>query len=217
MGSEPGVGVPASASFAQALDTLKREGSNILLVGDVEPGPRESACHRLLGDSSTDSRFRLFVTTDPSRVEATDDVESAYLVQRPADSNRARQEYPTTNVTETTMLGVLGTEFVETVDEFEAESGTVEPSELRVCVDSVSTLLQTNDSENVFRLLHVMTTRIRQISGMGHYHLPAGRDEEAVRLLEPLFDAVVEIRAGDQAEHRWHLRDTETTTDWITL
>ena len=217
MGSEPGVGVPASASFAQALDTLKREGSNILIVGDAESGPRDAACHRLLGDSSTDDRFRLFVTTDPSCVEPGEGVESQYLVQRPADSNRARQEYPTSNVTETTMLGVLGTEFVETVDEFEAENDDVEPSQLRVCVDSVSTLLQTNDSENVFRLLHVMTTRVRQINGMGHYHLPIDRDDEAVRLLEPLFDAVVEVRSGDQAEHRWHLRDAETTTDWIPL
>ena len=217
MGSEPGVGVPASASFVQALDTLKREGSNILVVGDVGVAPREAACHRLIGDSSVDSRFRLFVTTDPARVKASDEVESKYLVQRPADSNRARQEYPTSNVTETTMLGVLGTEFVETIDEFEAESGDVDPSELRVCVDSVSTLLQSNDSENVFRLLHVMTTRIRQINGMGHYHLPIDRDNEAVRLLEPLFDAVVELRGGDRAEHRWHLRDTETATDWIPL
>lgn len=218
MRSETGVGVPESASFAQALGTLKRRGSNILVVGEAGCGPHTTACGRLLGVGSADTRYRLIVTTDPEAVDRTADrAEVRYIVRTDPDEDRAERSYPTDAVTETAMLGVLGTTFVETVDGFE-DDGDLAPSALRVCVDSVSELVETHDAENVFRLLHVMTARIRQCRGMGHYHLPIDRDEEAVRLFEPLFDAVVELRPGaDEPEHRWHLRDREGATDWIPL
>jgi hypothetical protein len=43
-----------------------------------------------------------------------------------------------------------------------------------------------------------------------------------VRLLEPLFDAVVEVRRtedGDEErlEQRWHLRDRDAESGWIEI
>ncbi|WP_290818884.1 hypothetical protein [Halovivax sp.] len=221
MRSEPGVGVPESASFAQALGTLKRRGSNILVVGAAGCGSHGSACNRLLGDGSNEARFRLVVATDPGRVashaERGEDGETRFIVQRDGDAARSDRTYPTGSVIETEMLGVTGAKFVGTLDEFDEESDLA-PSELRVCVDSVSDLVQSHDAENVFRLLHVMTTRIRRSRGMGHFHFPIDREEEAARLFEPLFDAVVELRSGSEGpEHRWHLRDRDADTDWISL
>lgn len=226
MGTEPGVGGSESANFAQALSTLKRQGSNILLVGETGPSAHEPACGRLLGDGSGENRYRIFVSTDPSARElspATDasiageNTASHYLFHTDSEDD-VPHDLTEDEVTVTPMLGVLGTEFVELVNEFEADTGSLNPSQLRVCVDSVADLLADHQSENVFRLLHVMTTRTIRASGMGHFHLPVESDSEAVQLFKPLFDAVVELRCGaDGPEHRWTLRDKSTVTDWIPL
>jgi hypothetical protein len=51
----------ATARFRHRLADLKRNGCNILLVGT---DALDSACQRLLGESSAGPRYRLFVTTD---------------------------------------------------------------------------------------------------------------------------------------------------------
>lgn len=218
MGSELGVGVPESTSFAQALGTLKREGSNVLLVGEGTKSSHRQVCDRFLGSMGS-TQQRIVVTTGGDRVgcrECGAD-RTHYIVL----TNDTAQSTPVSNaagtVTEHTVLGMVGREFVERVDDLESQVELV-PSALRVCVDSIADLLERYDSELVFRLLHVLTTRTRRSRGMGHYHLPIDRDAEAVRLFEPLFDAVVSLRsAPDGPEHRWHLRDRETPTDWIPL
>ena len=42
-----------------------------------------------------------------------------------------------------------------------------------------------------------------------------GDDDETVQLVAPLFDAVIEVRGGNN--QRWHLREPEITTDWLRL
>lgn len=225
MGTEPEVGVSKRTTFTQELSKLKREGSNILLVGESGSVAHESACQRHLGDATRANRYRLFVTTADNRCCELDHVatdrsapRTRYIVQRSGEVHTERDVFPPESVTQTTMLGVLGTTVVETIDEFEDEAGGLDPSELRVCVDSLDSLLDDHQSETVFRLVHVLTTRIRQSNGMGHFHLPVDRDHDAAHLFEPLFDAIVEVRTGDRGpEHRWHLRDQGTSSDWVSL
>ncbi|WP_254862933.1 DUF7504 family protein [Halovivax gelatinilyticus] len=217
MGSEPGGATPERASFVQSLEALKRQGSNVLVVGTTAVKPHDAVCGRLMGTGSVDSRSRIVVTTDWSRVVSADccgPEATQFLVL--GDGDRAEEEIPD-NATEVSLLGVLGTTFVELINDIEADMD-LDPSQLRVCVDSVSDLVEMYDTENVFRLLHAMTTRIRQSRGMGHYHLPIDRAEEAVSLYEPLFDAVITLRTnGERIEHRWDLRDGTAQTDWIDL
>ncbi|WP_247728744.1 DUF7504 family protein [Halovivax limisalsi] len=218
MGSEIGGGASEQISFAQSLDELKRQGSNVLVVGGENRAPQDAVCDRLLGDGGGSTRYRIVVTTDPNRIESHGEcggMETRYLLIRTDDT--AGTPADDDQVTEVSLLGTLGTEFVETVDACEADTD-LDPSELRVCVDSVADLIDAFDAENVFRLLHAMTTRIRQSRGMGHYHLPIDRTDEAVRLYEPLFDAVITVRSdGDDLTHRWNLRDDDAETDWIPI
>lgn len=250
MGTELGGSVPESATFTHALDTLKQEGSNILLVGSGATTAHKAACERLLGESD-EPRYRLFVVTEQSQnSHGVDQVCShghdhesergtTRVIVRSADGHdhsdgdedgHARElgkgndhasEYGpavTESVVGTELLSVLGTEVIDTVSAFDEDAGGLEPSELRVCVDSLAPLLVDHRSENVFRLLHVMTSWVRQVNGMGHFHLPVATDHDAVNLLEPLFDAIVEVRTQDaSSEQRWHLRDQRTTSDWISL
>ncbi|WP_276254092.1 DUF7504 family protein [Halomontanus rarus] len=232
MGIELGGGVPKSATFAQALGTLKQKGSNILLVGSGASEAHGATCRRLLGDTNDHerSRYRLFVVTERPCCSHESEEERAHgddadensttrVITRSADDRKRTEAHSSAeSVVGTELLSPLGSEIIETVNEFDEAANGLEPSELRVCVDSLVPLLTEHNSENVFRLLHVLTLRIRQANGMGHFHLPIDADHDAVNLLEPLFDAVVEVRSHDGVpEQRWHLRDQRTTSDWIRL
>lgn len=217
MEDERGGAVPDRATFARTLGTLKQEGSNILLVGAETTGAHRTACRRLLGGTEQESRYRLFVTGEGDGCgyndsATTDRVQTVDYSRKgdDADSDAETDEEPS--------LGALGIEIVEAIDEFADAADGFGPSELRVCVDSLVPLLQEYDSEAVFRLLHVTTSRVDQARGMGHYHLPLNPDHDAVNLLEPMFDAVVTVRSRQGTdEHQWYLREADTTTDWLEL
>ncbi|RZH67469.1 DUF7504 family protein [Natrinema altunense] len=219
MEDERGDAVPDCATFARTLGTLKREGSNILLVGTAT-GPHETVCQQLLGAAREDARYRLFVTdaddhvaheggADPGieRVRTIDYSESGLESRSESDGESGQPS-----------LGTLGIEIVETIGEFDDSADGLAPSALRVCVDSLVPLLQEHDAETVFRLLQLTTSRVDQACGMGHYHLPLGPDHDAVNLLEPMFDAVVTVRSRNGTdEQQWYLREADTTTDWLEL
>ncbi|RQG90313.1 hypothetical protein EA462_10070 [Natrarchaeobius halalkaliphilus] len=197
------------SGFAQTLDSLKRQGCNLLLVGSRTSKGHELVCRRLSALSSQEPRYRLLVTADSTthRHGLTRPTETTTIEYATAESNP-----------DGTALGNLGLEVIDAIDEFEAAADGLEPSELRVCVDSLVSLLQECETEAVFRLLHVVMSRTERARGMGHYHLPVSRDHDAVSLFEPMFDAVVELRTDDGVhEQRWHLRDREAPTDWIRL
>ena len=241
MGTESGGNALEHATFAHALDSLKQDGSNILLVGDSSSVAHRSGCERLLGEEGDQSRYRLFVVTEESccsrgwaatHEDETDRYQYHEQGSKPDDADPTTKvirriaddtdETTTPSVDEsvvgTEMLNILGTEVIDTINEFDDAANGLGPSELRLCVDSLVPLLTDHSSENVFRLLHVLTLRVKQSSGMGHYHLPIDADHDAVNLLEPLFDAVVEVRNDDGViEQRWTLRDQRTTSEWLPL
>jgi len=225
MRTEHGGGVPDSATFAQALAELKREGSNLLLVGEATADAHAAASRRLLGDPG-ESRRRLFVFTRGADVcaglpEDTDPSSVRVISQRTTDGSAKPTDWPDgldEIVVEADMLSPLAMEVIEAIEEFDEETDGLEPAQLRLCFDSITSLYRQHQSENVFRLLHLVTSRVRQVKGMGHFHLRLDKDSEYVRLLEPMFDAVIEMRVeGDAAQQRWHLRDQEVTSDWVDL
>ncbi|OVE86166.1 DUF7504 family protein [Natronolimnobius baerhuensis] len=209
------------ASFARTLETLKREGSNVLVVGATPAGAHDELCDRLCGtdDESEHSHgYHLYVTAseDRARTAAAEDTEDSSEFAETAEAISAI-EFADAAADDTVSIESLGSDIIDTISDLEAAADGFEPAELRVCVDSLVTLFQDHDAETVFRLLHITTSGVSHVNGMGHYHLALSRDHEAVSLLEPLFDAVVEVRAADgQYEQRWHLRE-QGSTAWIPL
>lgn len=309
------ISTPERAWIVNALDSLKEQGSNILVVGASESEAHPVACNRLLGSSDDETRYRLYVTTqkaksqkanqrsdisdiergtssdthstvgkdddsgsvteagtrtrvidytDPTlyrdesgrggnqkgdsvpqpsafdsedstaasegRSTGTQNAESG--VDGPGTSQRTNAENEQVSVT--TRLGATGVELIRSIDDIEASTPHLEPSAIRVCVDSLVPLIDENESESVFRFLHVTTGRIKQARGMGHFHLPLDVDHDVVNLFEPIFDATIEVRSlGDEHEdehdhededeghhvheHRWYLRDRDRSSDWLSL
>lgn len=225
MRSEHGGGVPESTTFAQALDEFKREGSTLLVVGETTTEAHAAASRRLMSEAE-DPRRRLFVFTTGSDilqdVPSAADADRTKVVSQASGGVTATPDGWPDAIDETAvddqMLSPLAMATIDAIEEFEEDFGEFEPAELRVCFDSVTQLLRDHQSENVFRMLHLVTTRVRQVNGIGHFHLRMERDTDPVRLLEPMFDAVVEMHLDDgTAQQRWHLRDREVTSEWMSL
>jgi hypothetical protein len=239
----------APARFRQRLAELKRNGCNILLVGT---DALDSACQRLLGESSAGPRYRLFVTTDTgpptayarlASVQSGPYSDAAAVVDWKADvrggtATDCNDEGNGSNFDslggsglrdssgpELRQLSVdsgdlrdLGTAVEESVEEFDAAADGLSPAELRLCFDSITPLIAGREGRDVRRFLLGLTETVERFDGMAHYHLPSDYDSETVGELEALFDAVVEVRHADgEMDQRWHLRDSDLTTDWVPL
>ncbi|PSQ18443.1 hypothetical protein BRD00_05120 [Halobacteriales archaeon QS_8_69_26] len=113
-------------------------------------------------------------------------------------------------------LPAIGTTVTEAIDGFEAIAGSegLDPTELRVCMDSLSPLITAHGRPAVFRFLHLLTERIRRVQGLGICHLPARRDAESAAMLSSLFDGVVELRVErDRPQQRWGFDGVRS--EWI--
>lgn len=219
-----------TTALVQELDALKQHGSNLLIVGSRMPAAHNKACQQFLGEPAAQARRRLFVLADPctptfDRFSSEASIPAGHhsLIHYSATNRSAAvatslqsAHVPTRQVDGD--LGSLGLAISETIAEFEIHGGGLSPAELRLCFDSLTPLVSEYEPESVFRFLHLLTHRIRSVDGMGHYHLTAERSNRTVALLEPLFDAVIELcLRGGVLHQRWYLRDSGLTTGWLQL
>jgi hypothetical protein len=222
-----------TALFAQALSALKRRGSNVLVVGEGRDCSQLDACRRLLGDATAGPRHRILVSTAEGididrRLPAEEPRSGSITLVDRTIKTRSAAAGETTNSTssigsvstklvEDEELGSLGEATAEAIAGIEAE-GPLAPAELRVCVDSLTPLLEEYDDRDVSEFLGALGEEIRRVNAMGHVHLPVEYGSEPAETLAPAFDAVVELRvSGEESEQRWHLQDEEITTDWLAL
>lgn len=210
-----------TASVTSALARLKREGSNLLVVGATDGTVHATICDRLLGDSTGDRR-RAFVTTEQGGcvpiTPSSDTVIRYDSRTRSAAAASTPSADPTLPSDRVTSLSGLGSGIVDAIESIDKEVDGLDPAEFRLCIDSLGPLLEEYAERDLFRFLHAVTNEVQAVSGMAHYHLPVDYETDAVRTLAPLFDAVIEIRAGpDGPQQRWHLRRINATTEWLRL
>ncbi|MFC6905079.1 DUF7504 family protein [Halalkalicoccus tibetensis] len=220
-----------TTALVQELDALKGRGSNLLVVGSRMPAAHEAACRQFLGEAAMEARRQLFVLADPctpatERISGGEPGRSAVIRHDAASRSAAAMSGDAAVPNDTAVperriegdLGALGLAVSEAIAEFEVTSGGLSPAELRLCFDSLTPLISEHDSETAFRFLHLLTRRVRTVDGMAHYHLTAERSNRTVALLEPLFDAVIELcLRDDELYQRWYLRDSGLTTGWLQL
>jgi hypothetical protein len=239
-GNEP-TGEDDAASFAHALDSLKRHGSALLVLGNVPDEMYARASAQMLGDQNADPpRRRLLALADGNEQQ---------IRERLADTGSQSPEWTrvvvystasrtaavdgTDEATGTAPGGPLGmlqsrAEVVDgtitdlgvavstVIDEFDRAADGLEAAELRLAFDLLPVLLAEHDIESVFRFTHVLTHHIRDVDGMGHFWLPKSMSSDTARTLAPLFDATIELRLdGGALKQRWHFRDLDMTSDWL--
>lgn len=236
MRGDEGTRTGSDDEFTEALADLKEEGCSLLVVGTVPEEATARVCRRMLGDADAGRRERLLVFTDAAADAATDRLphapgeptppatlidhaataRSAVADQAAAPAGPTMPQALNVRRVESDDLGELGTAISRAIDDL--ARGDPAPGEVRVCLDSLSPLLEGYDESVVFRFLHVLTGRVRQANALAHFHLPVPADAREARLLAPLFDATVEVRMADgRAEQRWELRDGDVETEWLAV
>lgn len=214
--------------FEDALAAMKLRGSVSLVVGNVPPEAYRRVSEQMLGDPSTGvERRRLLVVPDAERESA---------LERLRATGRADPSYARVVTTDGTArsavaddggcsapavdrvdgsLGGVGGAVTDAIARFETVAGGLAPAELRVGVDAFAAL-NGGGTETAFGFLHVLGRQVRDADGMAHVRLARAYDSRVVRTLEPLCDAVVELRLdGYRLEQRWHLREEEIVSDWL--
>jgi hypothetical protein len=79
-----------------------------------------------------------------------------------------------------------GMRLSEYLERWQGENGDV-----RVCLDSLTTLLQYEDTHQVYRFVHLLSTRFEGAGAHGHFHLdPATTDEQTVATLASAVQAL---------------------------
>lgn len=215
-------------AFIEELSQLKRRGASVLVVGSTRLDQRTRTCRRLLGHAAEQSRRRILVSTtgearDVSRLvsETAPDRLNVITHDMPTRSAAVQQSSATPSVdgvstSSVDTLADLGITLSSTIETLETVADGLDPSELRVGVDSLVPLLEEYGRERVFKFVHVTNGRVTDARGMIHYHLPVDRDADIVAVLSPLFDVVLELREQNGvSQERWSLKDGTLSSGWV--
>ncbi|QRV16680.1 hypothetical protein JMJ58_07360 [Haloterrigena salifodinae] len=221
--------------FTAELSQLKRRGASVLVVGAVRTEQRQEVSQRLLGQTTSQPRRRVLVSTtgeshtmshladgDESATTALVNYETQSRGAAAANSDSQSMESvsvqsdnsPTTVAT----LADLGIAVSNAIEEFERDATSLAPGELRIAVDSLVPLLEEYGAERVFKFAHLTNGRTRDSDGMIHYHLPLDRDSDVVSVLTPVFDIVIELRDRNGVfQERWTINDGDHSSGWLSI
>jgi hypothetical protein len=218
-----------NSAFSDALTELEDGGCNFLVVGPVPGGVHHRVSQQLFG-AETAVRHRLLVLLarndaelesrfgfPPSQMPpGTVSVVRHSMFLRSTATDVTRE--PFSRRVDTDRLSDLGRAISEEVLEFVRSTTRRAPGWFRLGFDSLLPLLENYETEPVFRLLRTMTHRIRDVSGMGHFHLSVPMDAYIVDQLRPIFDGLVEIRRREGGyQQRWHLIERDLSSPWHRL
>lgn len=101
-------------------------------------------------------------------------------------------------------LTSVGIKFSRMVEDMWKEGVTADPPgpmppPIRLCLNSVSTLLMYARLEITYKFLHVITNRVKKLEGIGIYTLNSESfDERTVSMIKQLMNMVIEVRAEDR-------------------
>lgn len=219
----------SSQEFASTLADLKQTGAAVLLVGDVPQSVSDPLRKRLFGAPGSPPRQRIHVSTSTEHVppfpidqQRIDPARWALITYATERRNVAQPVSPPSGpmtdfpiAQECTVLSELGITISDSIADMEATCDGFAPAQLRVGFDSISPILE-NEESTAFRFLHLLIERITAVDGMIHCPLHYSLDSRLVRLYEPLFDAIIELRVNDgEAQQRWHFTSRDVHSAWL--
>lgn len=190
---------------AEALLEDVADETHVLLVGPTGSAMARTLCERLLGPVSPLNRHRqLVVTVDTPpdeqrellRAIRSDDVESqvlvdaqSYAVSETADYEDHVEVLNVSSARDLRRIGILTTKVLTEWRGTDASS--------TVCLHSLSALLAAVDeTERVFRFVHILQERVRAADARSHFYLdPSRHDEQTIRTFFSLFETILEFDA----------------------
>ncbi|WP_227380682.1 DUF7504 family protein [Haladaptatus halobius] len=213
------------------LAQLKRDGGNVLVVGDV-PDDVFTTARSFLGGESKQIQHDLFALLDRSPVAlqqsatpaqpilGTSEILDYQIPVRAAGVHESLAEQQTQNTQITQITGELfdlRRALIQSLARYEYDTADYDVADLRLYMDSLRPILDDVDID-VATFLQPLQQTVSAVSAVGYYLLPSDRNAPSIRELEADFDAVIELRIGTSGpEQRWRLRNTGYTTRWFSL
>lgn len=191
-----------------------RPGTNLLILGPPMTGKAGLAL-QLMSEGGTDSS--VIVTTQSSANELLDGygdtlghsvgVVDTVSQQRGADVEDARHVKYVSSPRDLTSIGIKFSELLEDID-----------GDVKVYVESVSTLLMHMDVQTVFRFLHVFTGQVKDVDGVGLFVINSeSHSDQDVSKLKQLFDGIIHLRETDGGVEARVEGITTEPTNWTPL
>jgi hypothetical protein len=213
------------------LAQLKRDGGNVLVVGDV-PDDVFTTAHSFLSGEPKPTQHNLFALLDrspaalqqhPTLAQLTLGTSEIFDYQIPVRSARVSEspsEQQTQNAQITQIAGDLSdlrTALIQSLARYEHDTSNPDAADLRLYIDSLRPILDDADTDGAM-FLQPIQQAVSAVGAVGYYLLPSDRNALSIRELEADFDAVIELRVGTSGpEQRWSLRQTGYTTRWFSL
>lgn len=120
--------------------------------------------------------------------------------------------------TDLTGIGIKFSKMIELIFDGEfsdGESGLFPPP-VRFCVNSVSTLLMYRKLEVLYQFMHVLTSKLKKIDGVGFYLLnKESFDDKTISLIKQLMNGVIEVKI-EQNTHYMRIQGMKgVSSDWL--
>ena len=192
-------------------------GTNLLLTGPPLAGKRYLAMETLAVGARNDEGI-ILVSTRDSAVRfreafasvAGDDASVAVVdavTQHIGRSTDADMTKYTSSPRDLSEIGIKFSEFIQSLYTDQQREHN------RVLVDSLSTLLLYSNLQTVFRFLHVFTSRVESVDGLGLYTVEStAHDAETLSTLDQLFDGTIDVDASGEATLTLPDQASETAT-----
>jgi len=119
--------------------------------------------------------------------------------------------------TDLTGIGIKFSKMIELIfdgDFSDGEAGLFPPP-VRFCVNSISTLLMYRKLEILYQFLHVLTSKVKKIDGVGFYLLnKESFDEKTISLIKQLMNGVIEVKV-EQNTHYMRIQGMKgVSSEW---
>jgi len=200
-----------------------RPGSNILVSGPAMSG-KAGLCTAMLADGSRSGEGAVIMTTGDRADEILDDYRTRVedldesrvaVVDCRGDGSRSDERtaegayvYHVTSPGDLTGVGIGITKGLETLANNGAEEG-------RFALDSLSTMLTYTDRKTVFKLCHVLSSRLDSAGYVGLFTIDSeAHDDQTIQVIKQAFDGMIEIRDNDGAREARLLGLAGQPTDW---
>lgn len=178
-----------------------KAGTNVLVLAPSLSTEKGDTCLNLLAAGSREQLDVLRITYSASPQELVDQWQTKYgelpgrmgivivgdqagLTATSDDELPDRVFVTTANPNDITGLGMRLNNYLT----------DVEPdSQLVVCFDSLTELLQFADVQSTFKFLHMFAGQLREVDAVGHFHLdPGAHEPQTISRLKPVFDDAVD-------------------------
>lgn len=217
--------------FGNELMRLKRRGCCILVTGRSSVHVRAAQSRQLFGavdeprrriltlidatPSETSQYFPDGITQSDSDVTVLDYTETVQDTTRVTGKSRSQSSSSQSDDPSKTGLGATLCDPIGAA----IRNKQTEPGELRVGVATLDAIVVSDGRSATRAFVEAVRADILAANGMGHFHLPGSVDPATFDALAPVIDIHLELRESRPhiPEHRWHLLDTDRSTDWIPL